>query len=582
MVRRPKVRTVLALATLSAFGLVAAACGGGGGGSSSGTTQGTSAPSVAGSSEATGTSSAGSSEAPTTEAAAQPTTGGSLVWGIEADTSSPWRPSEMVCATSCYQVIESVYDPLTVLTDDGSWKPYLAESVLPNADFTVWTIKVRPGVTFHDGTPLDGAAVAENLNRAKTGILTGTVFADVTNIAVNPTDPMAVDVTIKRPWTTFPLYLAGQIGLIASPTWLKASDSDDALKSKPVGTGPFIFESYTPNESFKAKRNPNYWNKPYPYLDEVEFRPIADALNRRDALKSGGVQIIHTTNGQTIADARKSKDFVLDERTFKGPTSYTLLHVTQVLPDGTNSPLTDQRVRCALANAYDAQTIIDTIDAGVDPIADGPFSPSQIGYLKDTGYPQKQDMAKAQSLIADYKKEHPGPLTLSLATTQDETNLTIAQFQKQWWEEAGVDTVTIDQIDQGNYIVAALLGNFQVFQWRNHNGVDLDQQYIWWHSSTALPPGQIAINFGRIKDPIIDQALDENRGETDPAKKKGYAEAVNQRFADQCYDLWSSWTTWAVLHDDKVQVPATFTLPDGTVTKPTDELVNLRDVWLQQ
>jgi peptide/nickel transport system substrate-binding protein len=130
--------------------------------------------------------------------------------------------------------------------------------------------------------------------------------------------------------------------------------------------------------------------------------------------------------------------------------------------------------------------------------------------------------------------------------------------------------------------VAALLGNFQVFQWRNHNGVDLDQQYIWWHSSTALPPGQIAINFGRIKDPIIDQALDENRGETDPAKKKGYAEAVNQRFADQCYDLWSSWTTWAVLHDDKVQVPATFTLPDGTVTKPTDELVNLRDVWLQQ
>ena len=212
----------------------------------------------------------------------------------------------------------------------------------------------------------------------------------------------------------------------------------------------------------------------------------------------------------------------------------------------------------------------------------GPSLRTQVGYLKDTGYPQKQDMDKAKELIADYKTEHPGPLNLSLATTQDDTNLTIAQFQKQWWEEAGVDSVTIDQIDQGSFIVTALLGNFQVFQWRNHAGVDLDQQYIWWHSSTALPVGELALNFGRIKDPIIDQALDANRGETDPAKKKGYAEAVNQRFADQCYDIWSSWTTWGVLHDPKVQIPAVSTLPDGSTSKPTNEIVNVRELWVQK
>ena len=581
MVQRPKVRTVLALATLSAFGLVAAACGGGDGGSSSGTTQGTSAPTVGGS-EAPSGSTGGGTEAPTTAAAATPTPGGSLVFGIEADTSSPWRPSEMVCATSCYQVIGSVYDPLTVITDDGGWKPYLAESVTPNADNTVWTIKVRPGVTFHDGTPLDGAAVVENLTRAKNGFLTGTALADVTNIAVNPTDPLAADVTVKRPWTAFPLYLAGQIGMIASPTWLKASDSDDALKAKPVGTGPFIFESYAPNESFKAKRNPNYWNKPYPYLDEIEFRPIADALNRRDALKSGGVQIIHTTNGQTIADARNSKDFVLDERTYKGRPATRSCTSRRSCRTGRarRSPTSASAARWPTPTTR--KTIIDTIDAGVDPIANGPFSPQQVGYLKDTGYPQQQDMDKAKALIADYKKEHPGPLNLSLATTQDDTNLTIAQFQKQWWEDAGVDSVTIDQIDQGNFIVTALLGNFQVFQWRNHNGVDLDEQYIWWHSSTALPVGQLALNFGRIKDPVIDQALDANRGETDPAKKQEYAETVNKRFAEQCYDIWSSWTTWAELHDPKVQVPASDTLPDGSTSTPTNEIVNVRDLWIQQ
>ncbi len=584
MGHRPRRRSFVIVSALAALGLVAAACGGGD--SDSGTTAGTAgteAPSVDSSapaaSEAPSTDSAPATDAP----AAEPQTGGTLVWGIEADSSNPWRPAEMVCATSCYQVTFSVYDPLTVITDsEPNWEPYLAESVIPNADNTVWTIKVRPDITFHDGTPLDGAAVADNLTRAKNGFLTGTALADVTNIAVSPTDPLAVDVTMSRPWATFPLFLAGQIGLIASPTWLAASDTDEALKSKPVGTGPFVFESYAPNESFKATRNPDYWNQPYPYLDAVEFRPIPDALNRRDALKSGAIDILHTTNGETISEYRENDDFVLEERAYKGATNYSLLHVTQTLPDGTPSPLQDQRVRCGLANAYDSQTIIETINAGVDPLANGPFSPEQVGYLDETGYPAAQDMDTAKALIAEYKAEHPGPLNLSLATTQDETNLIIAQFQKQWFEEAGVDNVTLDQIDQGNYIVAALLGNFQVFQWRNHSGVDMDQQYIWWHSSTALPVGELALNFGRLKDPVIDEALDANRGETDPAKKQGYAEAVNQRFGDQCFNIWGGWTTWGVLYEPTVHIEPTLTTPEGVESAPTSEIVNMRTTWIEQ
>jgi peptide/nickel transport system substrate-binding protein len=582
MGHRPRRRSLVIVSSLAALGLLAAACGGGD--SDSGTTAGTEAPSVDSSAPAGSEAPATDSSAPATEApAAEPQQGGSLIWGLEADTSNPWRPSEMVCATSCYQVMFSVYDPLTVITDsEPNWEPYLAESVTPNADNTVWTIKVRPDITFHDGTPLDGAAVADNLTRAKSGFLTGTALADVTNIAVNPADPLAVDVTMSRPWTAFPLYLAGQIGLMASPAWLAASDADESLKSKPVGTGPFIFESYAPNESFKANKNPDYWNQPYPYLDSVEFRPIPDALNRRDALKSGAIDILHTTNGETIAEYRENDDLVLEERTYKGATNYSLLHVTQVLPDGTPSPLQDQRVRCALANAYDSQTIIDTINAGVDKLADGPFSPEQVGYLEDTGYPTAQDLDRAKELIAEYKAEHPGPLNLSLATTQDETNLIIAQFQKQWFEEAGVDSVTLDQIDQGNYIVAALLGNFQVFQWRNHSGVDMDQQYIWWHSSTALPVGQLALNFGRLEDPVIDEALDANRGETDPAKKQGYAEAVNQRFAEQCFNIWGGWTTWGILHEPTVHLEPTFTTPEGVESAPTSEIANLRTAWVDQ
>ena len=340
---------MLLAATAAAFGLLAGACGGGSSDNNSG---GTTTPSG---SVAPDTAAPGGSEAPTSEAgsttapAAQATPGGKVIMGIEADTSSPWMPAEMVCALSCHQIIKTVYDPMLIPNEDGGWSPYLLESLTPNADYTVWTMKARPGITFHDGTPLDGAALADNVTRFQKGILTGAYFSNVESATVNPADPLAVDVKMKTPWVTFPeVLLIGQIDYIASPTWMAAADKDETLKSKPVGTGPFVFEDYKPNEFFKAKKNPNYWNKPYPYLDEIEFRPIPDALNRRDALKSGAVDLIHTDNGQVITEFRDNKDFPQEEISNNAEVGYTLLHVTQVLPDGTKSPLQDQRVRCAL------------------------------------------------------------------------------------------------------------------------------------------------------------------------------------------------------------------------------------------
>jgi peptide/nickel transport system substrate-binding protein len=489
----------------------------------------------------------------------QPQAGGSIVMGIEADTSSPWRPSEMLCAISCHQVIRNIFDTLAMPNADGGWSPYLAESITPNADYTQWTIKARAGVKFHDGTPFDGAAIVENLTRAQAGITTGNYLKPVTGVDLDVSDPMSAIVSVDTPWVAFPFLLMGQVGYMASPTWLKASDSDATLKSQPVGTGPFVYDSYVPNESFKMKKNTEYWNQPYPYLDAIEFRPIQDGLSRRDALVSGTIDMLHSANGQVISDARNATDYTHTEITNNGETAYTLLHVTQE-----GSPLQDVRVRCALAYATDESALNEAIGAGVAQLADGPFSPSQVGYLEETGYPMAQDMAKAQELIAAYKAEHPGKLTISLATTQDQTNAVIAQQQQQWWKEAGFDDVTIDQIDQAQYILTAALGNFQVFQWRNHGGFDLDQQYAWWHSSGAKPVGELTLNFGRIKDDQLDALLDENRASDDPARKKEIAEEVNRLFGEQCYNIWGTWTVWAILTKPNIHGIAPFALPDGT------------------
>jgi peptide/nickel transport system substrate-binding protein len=501
--------------------------------------------------------------------------------GIEADTSSPWTPANVVCAVSCHQVIRSVFDPLALPDVDGKVEPYLAKAITPNADYTQWTVTARDGVTFHDGTPFNGAAIADNLNRQRKSFLTGKAIADVTDVSVSASDPQSVVITVKRPWVAFPVYLTGQIGYMASPTWLKAVDADPTKATQPVGTGPFIFVSYSPGGDFKAKRNPNYWNKPFPYLDTVDFRPIPDAKTRASALESGDVDIIHTTDGDSIKKFRAEPDkFPMTESSKYAETGYTMLNVNDP-----NAPLGDVRLRCALAWATDNQGLIDQFDAGVDKQATGPFSPGQLGNLADSGFPLTQDMDKAKQMIADYKKDHPGQLTIALATTQDQTALEIAQQQQQWWQEAGVDKVTINQVEQGQYIVIALQGNFQAFQWRNHGGLDLDAQYIWWSSEDALPLGQLALNFGRIRDPIIDAALNDNRGQTDPAKKQADAEAVNKEFGKQCYNLWSDYTTWGIPHKPTVHGTDTFVLPSGNVAALGAGIAgsfNINGVWISK
>ena len=184
---------------------------------------------------------------------------------------------------------------------------------------------------------------------------------------------------MKSPWVPFPMLpdRPDRLHRLARRGWRRPT-SDRRSKSKPVGTGPFIFEDYKPNELFKAKKNPNYWNKPYPYLDEVEFRPIPDALNRARRARRAATSTSSTpTNGQIIAEVPRRARTSRWRSTDNGETSYTLLHVTQVLPDGTSSPLTDQRVRCALANATTSRRSSTPSTPGVDKIANGPFSPSR-------------------------------------------------------------------------------------------------------------------------------------------------------------------------------------------------------------
>ena len=285
--------------------------------------------------------------------------------------------------------------------------------------------------------------------------------------------------------------MASQIGMIGSPAWYdkvfaNPAAPDAVAGASPVGTGPFVFESWKPGDTLVVKKNPNYWRQDadgnaLPYLDGIEFRVIADELTRANALESGELDLMPTDNGENIKKFRDNGDFTYLEQSERGETGHILLHSGQE-----GSPLQDQRVRCGLAAAVQQDVIAEVIGQGSFPIANGPFSPGQQGYLEDSGY-QKPDPAKAKELIAAYTAENGKP-TVKYSTTTDATNLRTAQLIQQWWQDAGV-TVEVNQIEQQKIILDALLGdpNFNAFGWRNHGGARVDNQYVWWHSSLAYP-----------------------------------------------------------------------------------------------
>ena len=263
-VRRKWFRRV---ASVLALAMVAAACGGGGDDGGGG----------------------GGGDAAGEEGT--PTPGGKVVYGLEAETTDGWCLPEAQLAIAGIMVADAIYDTLTRPNAEGTYEPWLAESVEPNDDYTEWTITLRDGVTFHDGTDLTAEVVKNNLDayRGQYPTRNPLLFIfDFANIAsVDVVDPLTVSVTMNEPWVAFDAYLygSGRVGIMAQAQLDDTQSCDRNL----IGTGPFMLTDWVPNQHFQAEKNPDYWatdadGNQLPYLDEIEFRPIVEVEQRENAL----------------------------------------------------------------------------------------------------------------------------------------------------------------------------------------------------------------------------------------------------------------------------------------------------------
>ena len=481
--------------------------------------------------------------------AAAPKPGGSVTYGLEAETGGGWCPASARLAISGIEVGAAIYDTLMVPNSKNEMVPYLAKSVTPNADYTQWKITLRDGVKFHDGTALDAAAVVANFTEYRKSTLIGSALKPISDVSA--TGPLEVTVTTSIPWFQFPwyLYLDGRF-LIAAPAQINSPDCASNL----IGTGPFKLDHWTPNQELVANKNPDYWQKDskgtqLPYLDKITFKPVVEAVQRVNSLQGGQLDLIHTSDGQQVdALNQLTGQFnVLKEAKGHSEVRYYLMNAAK-------APLDDLNARKAVAMAIDRDQINQIRNNGVYRVANGPFDTNVIGYVKDPGFP-KYNLKQAKKLASDYKAAHGGQFSVVLEHTNDPANTAEAELIKQQLAKAGIDA-TLKSEDQTAFVIAAVSGNFSIMLWRQHPGDDPDAQYYWWNKGSTL-------NFGKFDDPTLQSLIDQGRSETDPAKRQKIYRDVNKRFASQVYNVWAYYADWVVGANKKVGGLTGPPLPDG-------------------
>jgi peptide/nickel transport system substrate-binding protein len=550
--------------------VVAVACGGGNddGGSSS---------------EPDSTEGSATTEAPTTEPAGEPVAGGTLRVGLEADVDG-LNPTASALAVSGLTMAQAVFDPLFTFTADGEVVPYLAESMEPNADFTEWTLKLRDGVTFHDGTPFTVDAVIKQFEITRNDPLVG--------LAVRPyypeTDAVAKidDLTMVfkplEPNQFFPSALTAQLGYIASPTWLDALAADPTLEQQPVGTGPFKFESRTEDSVTKFVRNDSWWGTDLVgpvYLDAIEFYPVPDPDSRTELLLNGDLDVIHTTDTNQFETYRDDSSLTL-EITDDGEEYFLMINTAK-------APFDDERVRKALALATDRQGYYDLFNAGEGRMADQMFTPESPYYNPDV-VQEGNDPEGAAALVAEYCGENPTAEDGTALCTDGKVDMEyqwsgpsvlatrIADFYNENW--SGSFNVKFDEKSQADHIQEAALGIYNVVGWRQFGARNPGDDRVWLECRNI---GGISLNWPRYCSEERDALIKEIANPANPDDRAGLLQKLVQNIHDSYAYIFMTHSSWAVVNSAAVHGMCERVAPSGeTLPCSIDGRMMFSSTWL--
>lgn len=352
-------------------------------------------------------------------------------------------------------VFSALCDKLVDIDEKLNIVPQLATSWQWSPDNKALTMKLRPGVTFHDGEKFDAAAVKFNIERHK-NIAGSNRRGELLPVSsVDVVDDMTAKLNLSAPFSPLLTVLADRAGMMVSPKAAQANPT--GFGSKPVCSGPFKFVERIAQDKITLERYPNYWDKARIHFDKVTFQPIVDATVRLANLKSGQLDFIERVAPSDIASIKKENKLGVARITELGYQGITIntgkSDVAQKNPLGK-----DPRVREAFELSLDRAGIVQVAMDGEADVGNQWVSPTNAFYARNVPIP-KRDVARAKALLKEAGVTNPS-FTLMTPTTSDAQR--IAQVVQAMAKEVGFD-VKIQATEFATSLNLADKGQFDAY-----------------------------------------------------------------------------------------------------------------------
>jgi ABC-type transport system substrate-binding protein len=349
------------------------------------------------------------------------------VQGTDIDTLDP----AVTRSTTSEIVIAHLFNRL-VAWDGPELKkivPDLAQSWSTSADGKTWTFNLRKNVTFQDGTPFNAGTVKFNLDRirdSKLGSPNRSYYSDIESVTVP--SQLVLQITTNHPSPTLLEMLAEPWSAISSPTAIQKFGR--AYGHHPVGTGPYEFDSWEPNDRAVIKRNPTYFGTPSKAAN-LDFRPVPEDWARVIEVKTGNADVAGDLSPES-ASQLKGNDKVL---LLQVPSSYQVFFELNV----TKPPFDDVRIRRAVNLAIDRQAIVNKLLMGYGKVPISPFAAGTQG--RRTFQPMAFDPDAARKLIrAVYPNGYPGTVVIWTTSGRYTKDREVAEVVQGYLNAVGLKT----------------------------------------------------------------------------------------------------------------------------------------------
>lgn len=426
---------------------------------------------------------------------------GNLIAAIagEPDQLDPQKTSSYFS----FEVLENVFDTLVEPDADLTMRPALAESWQTSPDQLVWTFRLRPGVTFHDGSPFTADDVVYSYRRIIDEELTNVdKFSAVSDVSA--VDDHTVRIILSRPTPNLLTNLGGFKGMAIVQ---RRNVEDGQIATHPIGTGPFSFVSQKRGDSISLRANAQYWGGA-PKIPGVTYRFISEPSTALSALQAGEVDWTDAVPPQRVSQLRNDDSVHLAETP---SNDYWYLALNEA-----RAPWNDVRVRQAVAYAIDRPSIVQATSYGTAQANQLAIPQGNPWYVPYDRY--SRDLERARSLL---QEAGAAPESMDLLVTSDyPQTVTAAQVIADNLAPLGI-TVNIRTVDFASWLDDQNSGRFDMLMMGWLGNIDPDDFYYAQHHTDG------ASNAQKFSDPRVDALLDAGRTETDHrARKQDYAQAA--------------------------------------------------------